>query len=124
MVNSPENIKSWLRESKLSKRTAYGYFAEYIYAITMSASQHDVESRHSGGVDFLIDGKIKLDVKSRVCLDSKLGQFEVERNRLAGVHYPHVVFYEEMVIIYDTESKIKTVIKELSWEEVSKIFPN
>ena len=93
--------------------------------MTMSAD-HEVESRHSQGLDFLIDGTIQVDVKSRICLDSKTSAYrrEADIKRLAGVTYPHVVFYEDMTVIYDTESKVDRVIANLPWECVSAMAVN
>jgi hypothetical protein len=122
MPITPQDIKHWLRESQKAGRTSYGFFAEYLYAVTMS--RHcDVKSEHSGGVDFVLDGTTKVDVKSRICLDSNTKQFprEPDSSRSQGVTYPHVIFYDDLVTIYDTESKSEKVIEPIAWEKVCSI---
>jgi hypothetical protein len=125
MATSPEGIKHWLRVSRRLERTGYGYFGEYLYAVTMSADRA-VESCHSQGFDFLIDGTIRVDVKTRICLDSKTSAYRrvADNSRRAGVTYPHVVFYDDMTVIYDTESNVDRVIANLPWECVSAMAVN
>ena len=128
LITHPENIatvdhlKLYLRELRSRKNTSWGFFAEYVYKVLMQEAGHIVVNEHTGGVDFIVDNR-RIDVKARLMLDANAYvKFDVEANRRSRVSYPHVVFYRDKVVIFDTDSKPHEPFKETTWENVLGIF--
>jgi len=130
-IKTSVNLKWYLGLLRKCGSTKYGYFGEAVYQDVMEKDQNaSLTPHHSQGYDFKTkDLKTEIeymdDVKSRLRLDVKYpARFNVasRSSRAEGRRYPHVVFYDDKVAVFDTESQDTLDIGGRSWGQVVALF--
>jgi len=122
---SVAEFKEYLLYLKASRNTRYGALGEKIFSHHMSKS-HKVEKLHKHGADFLIDGKVRVDVKTPLMLDEKFGAAftKISKNRQApNTAYAYVLLLDDVVALYLAQHISEpTHIANISWEDALVIF--
>lgn len=104
----------------LMKNTgSVGKLGEAIFADIFIKSGHKVETLHSGGVDFMVDGVELWDVKTRKNINTDFGtDFSLERKKQNDVNYGYVIFYKDAVgFAMERANGEPMAIQRLTWEQ-------
>jgi len=122
-INTVSDLKDLLSKAKMKGNTdILGALGDRIYRAKMGEMGYEVLPLHRRRADLLVNGHPE-DVKSRLKLEGMLGsKFAIESKRQPGIKYPHVVFYTDVIGIYDTECKLPVLVTSATWEEALKIF--
>jgi hypothetical protein len=83
-----------------SSAQSLGKFGEFLFAKFCESKEITYKSQHKGGVDFIIDSNIKVDVKAvrhlKVNARDRFRRHNVEK-QLPQVHYAYIIFWKNSV---------------------------
>lgn len=123
---TPDELKARMRNERDAGNTRYGGDGERIVAEYLKDLGHAVEPVHAAGIDLSVDGRLSVDVKTHLALGKKATHRPPAVSAVvkqAGVLYPHVVFYDDCVRIFDCPSlDDKGPPVELTWEAASALL--
>lgn len=124
---TPEQLRSRLLGERAAGKTRYGGDGERIFAECLRDLGHTVHGVHAGGVDFLVDDVVRVDVKTQLALNGKVGPIVYRpvplKERQSNVHYAYVVFFPDFVRLFECprgaegESQI-----DLSWDAACSLL--
>lgn len=124
-MRSIAELKEYLLYLKASRNTRYGALGEKIFYLHMLKS-HKVKKLHKHGADFLIDEKDRVDVKTSLMLDKKIGAPFAKiskKQQASNTAYAYVLLLENMVTLYLAQHLSEPVhIANISWEDALVIF--
>jgi len=126
-IHTVQDLKNYFWELKKAGNTKWGYFAEDLFKVVMEEKRGwKLKKENSGGYDFVLkgeNGERKLDVKSPLLLDkTAYSKFPRESGKVEGVEYPHVVFYQDKLVIFDTEAPRNEKLEETTWERTLDVY--
>lgn len=85
---------------KDSSAQSLGKFGEFLFAKFCELKKINYNGQHKGGVDFIIDSDIKVDVKAvrhlKVNSRDRFRRYNIEK-QLPDVHYAYIVFWKNCV---------------------------
>ena len=123
---TPEALKARLRNERDSGNTRYGGDGECLVAEYLRERGHEVEFVHAGGVDLAVDGSFQLDVKTHLAFGKKATSrlpAIIASVRMIGVLYPRVVFYDDVVRMFDVPCiDDPSIPVDLSWEAACELL--
>lgn len=83
-----------------SSAQSLGKFGEFLFAKFCESKEIKYTSQHKGGVDFIIDSNIKVDVKAvrhlKVNARDRFRRHNIEK-QLPQVHYAYIIFWKNSV---------------------------
>jgi hypothetical protein len=83
-----------------SSAQSLGKFGEFLFAKFCQLKEINYKSQHKGGVDFIIDSNIKVDVKAvrhlNVNARDRFRRHNIEK-QLPQVHYAYIIFWKNSV---------------------------
>ena len=102
---TPEQLRSRLLGERAAGKTRYGGDGERIFAECLRDLGHTVHGVHAGGIDFLVDDVVRVDVKTQLALNGKVGPIAYRpvprKERQSNVHYAYVVFSQDFVRLFE-----------------------
>ena len=127
MPTKPEDdqpLREYIRRLKARRSTAIGRIGERLFQGCVEEHKGDIKGLHKHGADFLIKIICKVDVKARgkaeVASGGKFGKIAA-KNRLAGVSYAYVVFWQDIVEIHHELDVLPAGVIRLSWAQATHL---
>lgn len=94
------NMTSYEQFLQNSSAQSLGKFGEFLFAKFCESKEINYKSQHKGGVDFIIDSNIKVDVKAvrhlKVNARHRFRRHNIEK-QLPQVHYAYIIFWKNSV---------------------------
>lgn len=116
-----DELKASIAERRARRNTGYGGIGERIFAAVLRRRGRAVQSIHANGVDFLVDGERRVDVKTTVAFGKAVPTTlapHPRSQRMPGVHYPRVVMCDACVLVSIPEVTGSDAPVTVEWDDV------
>lgn len=120
------DLQGYLADLRVRRNYRYGYLGEDVFQSVMRSHGCPVQSSHRDGADFVLDGKERVDVKTRLCLGSMSGE-EIRQlsptQCMPDTTYAYVTLYDDVIQVHMARpGEAIALAAELSWTEVLRIY--